>query len=155
MIRIIEDNDVHECINLMHESTQHNEYFGYQRNERIWITHFLSHVEKAKSDPKFFTVADWDGAFLRGFLIAHAYRNYYDQNYVMDVKDCIVDHTYKNNVFTITRMYNSLFDHIREHGGKHWRADSIRAEGESLKYGQFLQKKYGAALHFCVRGVLD
>ena len=48
-----------------------------------------------------------------------------------------------------------MLEHIKKHGGKHWRADSVRSEEEALKYGRFLQKRYNAELHVSVRGVIQ
>ena len=157
MIKLIEDNDVFECIKLMNKSTIDNNYFGYDRNEAIWIEFFLSLVKRQKDkDPHVFVIGDYDiNSNLNGFLTASTFSNYYTKEYVMDVKDCIVDHDNKNNGKVVYRMFDAMIDHVKKHGGKHWRADSIRGEEEAMKYGKFLQKRYNSQLHVSVRGVIE
>ena len=58
---------------------------------------------------------------MQGFMLCSAFKNYYTQQWVMDVKDCIVDHD-NSNLYTVKRMFDHMMDHIQEHGGKHWRA---------------------------------
>ena len=72
----------------------------------------------------------------------------------MDVKDCIVDHDY-NNVYVVYRLFDYMMEHIKEHGGKLWRADSIRNEKEAIGYGRFLQKRYNAEVHVSIRGIIQ
>ena len=156
MIKLIGDNDTFEAIQLMNKSTKDNEYFGYDRNESVWIQYFLALVEKQREEsPHVLVIGDYtDDGILRGFLSASTFVNYYNKEYVMDVKDCIVDHDY-NNAFVVYRLFDAMLNHLRKHGGKHWRADSIRGEQEALNYGRFLQHRYNAALHVSVRGVLQ
>jgi len=155
MIKLIEDNDVLEAITLMHNSTQ-GKFYGYERNEAIWIEYFLSLVKKQKEgNLHALVIGDYDKTNkLRGFLSASTFSNYYDHQWVMDVKDCIVDHNY-NNAFVVYRLFDHMMKHIKKSGGKHWRADSVRSEEEALKYGRFLQKRYNAELHVSVRGVIQ
>ena len=155
MIKLIEDNKVFEAISLMNVSTQ-NQSYGYERNEAIWIEYFLSLVKKQKEgSPHVLVIGDYDkDNQLRGFLSASTFSNYYDNQWVMDVKDCIVDHRY-NNALVVYRLFDCMIKHIKEHDGKYWRADSVRGEEEALKYGRFLQKRYNAELHVSVRGVIQ
>jgi len=154
MIKKIEDNDVYEAIQLMDKSTKDNEYFGYDRNEAVWIKYFLSIVEEQrKGNPHALVIGDYKEGKLRGFLSALAFSNYYTDEWVMDVKDCIVDHDH-NNAFVVYRLFDAMIAHVKQHGGKHWRADSVRGEQEALDYGRFLQHRYNAALHVSVRGVI-
>jgi len=156
MIRKIEDNDVLEAIKLMDKSTKDHKYLGYDRNETIWIQYFLSLVEKQKEGgPHVLVIGDYaNNGKLRGFLSASTFSSYYTKEWVMDVKDCIVDHDY-NNTFTVYRLFDAMIAHVKEHGGKHWRADSVRSEQEAMDYGRFLQHRYNAALHVSVRGVIQ
>ena len=156
MIKKIEDNDVYEAIQLMDKSTKDNDYYGYKRNESVWIQYFLSLVEKQKEgSPHVLVIGDYDNKNkLRGFLSAATFSNYYDKEWVMDVKDCIVDHDH-NNAFVVYRLFDAMIAHVKQHGGKHWRADSVRGEQEALDYGRFLQHRYNAALHVSVRGVIQ
>ena len=103
MIRKLEDNDVFEAITLMNKSTEDNEYFGYKRNEAVWIKYFVGLVEKQKETPHALVIGDYVDGQLRGFLSAESFTNYYTNEYIMDVKDCIVDHDY-NNTFTVYRF---------------------------------------------------
>ena len=156
MIRTIEDNNVFEAIKLMNKSTEDNNYYGYERNEAVWIEYFLSLIKKQKEgSPHSLVIGDYDEADnLRGFLSASTFNNYYNNQWVMDVKDCIVDHDY-NNAFVVYRLFDYMIKHITENGGKTWRADSVRGEEEALQYGRFLQKRYNAELHVSVRGIIQ
>jgi len=155
MIRKLEDNDVVKAIQLMDSSTQQNNYEPYARNERCWIQHLTTHIEEQKAnDPRFIAIGDYDKETLKGFMLASAFQCYYTQEWVMDVKDCIVDNNY-NNVFTVTRLFNYMIAHVKEHGGKHWRADSIRANDKSIEYTEFLKKKYNAIPFHGVHGMVE
>ena len=156
MIKLIGDNDVFEAIKLMDKSTKGKEHLGYERNESIWIQYFTSLVEKQnEGSPHVLVIGDYtDNGTLRGFLSASTFSNYYNKEWVMDVKDCIVDHDH-NNAFVVYRLFDAMIEHVRANGGRHWRADSIRGEQEALDYGRFLQHRYNAALHVSVRGVLQ
>lgn len=156
MIRKIEDNNVFEAIELMNKSTKDYKYFGYNRNESIWIQYFLSLVEKQKAkNPHALVIGDYVDDKLRGFLSAETFSNYYNNEWIMDVKDCRVDHDHKNNAYVVYRLFNAMIAHVKEHGGKHWRADSIHSEQEAMNYGRFLQRRYNAAIHTSVRGVIQ
>ena len=155
MIKLIEDNNVFEAIKLMNNSTKQNSYYGYEKNEAIWIEYFLSLVKKQKEgSPHVLVIGDYTDDKLRGFLSASIFSNYYNKQWVMDVKDCIVDHDF-NNAYVVYRLFDYMMEHIKKHGGKHWRADSVRSEEEAYKYGRFLQKRYKAELHVSVRGVIQ
>lgn len=155
MIKKLEDNDVFEAIQLMNKSTQHNEYYGYKRNEAVWIQYFLSLVQKQKEGSLHdLVIGYYSNDQLRGFLSATTFNNYYTNEWVMDVKDCIVDHDY-NTAIPVYRLFDAMIAHVKEHGGKHWRADSIRSEQEAMDYGRFLQRRYDAAIHVSVRGVIQ
>jgi len=156
MIKLIEDNDMYECVQLMQKSTQDNNYQPYDRNERVWMQHLARHIEEqAANNPLYLAIGDYaSDESLRGFMLASAYNNFYTKEYVMDVKDCIVNHDY-NNAFTVTRLFNYMIDHVQRHGGIHWRADSIRAGDKALEYTEFLAKKYNATPFHGVHGRVD
>lgn len=157
MIVSITDNMVKECIDLMQISYTQNEYQPYEKNERCWIEHLLNHVKEHNSgNPKYLAIADYDETkgFIKGFILASAFVNYYTQEYVMDVKDCIVDHEYQN-ARTVIKLFDAMIAHVKEHGGKHWRADSIRANDKAIQYTEFLQKKYNAVPFAGVHGTID
>ena len=82
MIKKIEDNDVFKAIELMNKSTKDSEYFGYDRNESIWIQYFTSLVEKQnEGSPHVLVIGDYtDDGTLRGFLSAATFSNYYIKN---------------------------------------------------------------------------
>ena len=105
-----------------------------------------------KNDPKYIAIGDFEGEWLKGFLLASAYRNYYTQELVMDVKDCIVNPEV-NNVYTVTRLFNFMIDHLEYHGGRYWRADSIASS--SPEYVEFLKKKYNAVPFHGVHGEIQ
>ena len=151
MIKQIEDNNLVECINLMRKSCKDNDYGVYDYNELTWISHLANHVAN-RNDPNFVVIGDYtEEGTLRGFLLASTFRNFYTQELVMDVKDCIVDHDF-NNAFTVTRLFNHMIDHVKQHGGKHWRADSLRAGDKAIEYTEFLAKKYNARPFYGVHG---
>tara|TARA_R110000787_G_scaffold154751_1_gene268470 strand:+ start:1734 stop:2210 length:477 start_codon:yes stop_codon:yes gene_type:complete len=156
MIKKIEDNNVFEAIQLMDKYIKDGKSFGYDRNESIWIQYFLSLVEKQKEgSPHVLVIGDYtDDGKLRGFLSASTFSNYYNKEWVMDVKDCVVDLNY-NNAFVVYRLFDAMIEHVRNHGGKHWRADSARSEQEAMEYGRFLQHRYNAELHISTRGVIQ
>ena len=156
MIKYIEDNNVFEAIQLMDKSVSRREYFGYKRNEAVWIEYFLSLVRKQKEgSPHAFVVGDYDNNNkVRGFLAAASFKTYYTNEFVMDVKDCIVDPD-NFNAFVVCRLFDAMIAHTKQHGGKHWRADSIHSEEEAMAYGEFLKKRYNAAIHVSVRGVIQ
>jgi len=154
MIKKIEDNNVYEAITLMNKAVTEGRHDAYKRNEYVWIQSFMSLIqEQRKENPRVLVIGDYDNNNkLRGFLSASAFINSYDGEYVMDIRDCIVDHDYKNNAFVIYRLFDAMIAHVKKHGGKYWRADSIRSEQEAMDYGRFLQHRYNAKLHVSVRG---
>jgi hypothetical protein len=156
MIKLIEDNDVLEAIKLMDKSTKNKTFFGYDSNQAIWISFFLGLVNRQKeNDPHALVIGDYDeNKKLRGFLSASTFSNSYNNQWVMDVNDCIVDHDYVN-AFTIYRLFDYMIKHLKKHGGKHWRADSIRSGEEGIKYAKFLEKRYNTETHVSVRGVIQ
>ena len=155
MIKLIEDNDVLEAINLMNASVDMEKYKDKRRNESVWITYFLSLVEKQKESPHALVIGDYNETNqLKGFLLASSYVDTYNLEYVMDVRDCIVDHRY-NNAFTVYRLFDYMIKHIKDNGGNSWRADSIRPEEEGQAYAKFLAKRYNTKTHVSVRGIIQ
>lgn len=153
MIRQLEDNDVVECINLMNESYEHNKgYECYDKNEAGWTQFFLRVLKDSKVKPEAFAVCDEQDGKIVGFMLATAFVNHYTGEYVMNVDDCIVDHSRKNNAFTVARLFDSMIDHVKKHGGKHWRADSARNVRDSRDYIMFLQKRYDGIISHNIRG---
>ena len=154
MIVYINDNMMCECIDLMRKSTEDNEYTPYERNERCWIEHLSSHIrEQGMGNPRFLAIADVDNEcqYIQGFMLASAFQNYYTQEWVMDVKDCIVDHDYRNGR-VVKRLFDFMIDHVKTQGGRYWRADSIRANDKAEEYTQFLQRLYNAIPFHGVHG---
>ena len=47
-----------------------------------------------------------------------------------------------------------MVEHTKKHGGKHWRADSVRGESDSFKYGELLKRRYNAEVSASIRGVI-
>lgn len=152
MIKNIEDNDVFEAIKLMNKSTEQIDY-PYARNEAVWIKYFLSLVEKQREgDPHALVIGYYANDKLRGFLSAATFVNYYNNEYIMDVKDCIVDHEHCLNGIVVCRLFEAMIKHVKEHGGKSWRADSIHSTQDAMRYGRFLEKRYNGQIHISVRG---
>ena len=118
------------------------------------MRYFLDIVENQKTNPHYLAIGDFTEHNIQGFLTAHAYVNYYNNTYVMDVKDCIVNLENKNNAFIVYRLFDAMIEHTKKHGGKHWRADSVRGESDSLRYGKLLAKRYDANLNTSIRGVI-
>jgi len=152
MIKLIEDNNVFEVLKLMNKSTEQN-YYPFERNESRWITFLLNVIKEQNSNnPHYLAVGDYIDNKLKGFLLANSFVSHYNNSVIMDVKDCIIDSD-NQNTYTVIRLYNYLMDHIRKHGGKRWRADSIRAT-EDYKYAKFLQLKYKADLFYSAHGTI-
>lgn len=154
MIRKLEDNDVFEALQLMNKSTQDIKY-PYERNEAVWIQYFLTLIQKQnEGSPHVLVIGDYIDNKLRGFLSAATFINYYNNEYIMDVKDCIVDHSQQNG-FVVCRLFDAMIEHVKEYGGKSWRADSIHQTQDAMRYGEFLAKRYNGDIHVSVRGVVQ
>jgi len=153
MIKLIGDNDIYSCIELMNTSLQELDHQLYERNERCWLQHIAHHVEEQnKGNALFLAIGDYaSDNSIRGFMLASAFRNFYNHGWIMDVKDCITDSNY-NNAFTVARLFNYMIEHVKEQGGTYWRADTIRAGTEANNYIQFLIKKYNAIPFHGVHG---
>ena len=152
MIRAIGQNDVLEAILLMKKSTEQNDYKDTEYNENAWISFFCSLVHKqSKKDPNALVLGYYDND-LKGFLSASTFVSYYNNQTTMDVRDCIVDKTYKYNSKVVHELFTHMIDHTKEHGGKYWRADSIQPYDDALRYGKFLEKRFNGNLHISVRG---
>ena len=152
MIRGLSHNDVVECVNLMDKYSFHAHY---ERNEAMWIQHLINHIVEAnKGNPHYLAIGDFDSdEYLNGFMLCGSFKNYYNQSYVMDVKDCILEEE-KQPMRSAIRLFNYMIEHTKKHGGIHWRADSIRRGDAGLKYCQFLSKKYNAHIGYNVRGII-
>lgn len=153
-MRQLEDNDVVDCVNLMIESFNRNNGYGpgyRNKNEARWVKFLLHNIEEAKTSPHYFNRGAWREGELVGFFLASTFESYYTRQWVMDVKDCIVKDD-RNTAFIVNGFYNAMFDHMREHGGKHWRADSVRSYENCEKYAQFLHKRYNATISLSMRG---
>ena len=155
MIKLIEDNDVFEAIQLMNKSTKENLYGGYERNEAAWISFFLKIVAKQKeNNPHYIAIGEYKDNKLIGFLLGSTYNSYYNNLCTMDVKDCIVD---KNTAtpFTVTKLFDAMINHVKSHGGSRWRADSIRMIEHSENYVNLLKLKYGAETYYSAHGIIN
>jgi len=155
MIKLIEDNDVFEAIQLMDKSTKENTYGGYNRNEAVWISFFLNIVEKQKEgNPHYLAIGEYKNNTLIGFLLASTFVSYYNNEYTMDVKDCIVDKD-EATPFTVTKLFDAMLNHTKTHGGLRWRADSIRMIEHSKNYVNLLKLKYGAEVYYSAHGIIN
>ena len=155
MIKQIEDNDVFEAIQLMNKSTKENTYGGYERNEAIWISFFLNIVAKQKeNNPHYIAIGDYKDNKLIGFLLASTFKSYYNNMYTMDVKDCIVNKDTATS-FTVTKLFDTMINHVKIHGGSRWRADSIRMVEHSENYVNLLKLKYGAETYYSAHGIIN
>lgn len=153
MIKKLDDNMVLPCILLMHKLvSENNNYEEYARNERSWTQHLCEHINKHYDNPRYLAIGDFtEAGELKGFMLASAFVNYYSEEWVMDVKDCIVN-TDNQNVFTVSRLFDYMINHVKQHGGSLWRADSIRVGNKAKEYIEFLQKKYNATPFYGVHG---
>ena len=135
---------------------KHQYYHGYPRNELAWITFFTSIIKGVQAgDVNYFAAGEYTQGHLNGFITAKSFQTYYTNDIIMDVKDCIVDPDRDSNIFTVIKLFDAMLDHVKKHGGRHWRADSVHNEQDAMRYAQFLKKKYGAAIHTSARGVID
>ena len=168
MIKYLGINDIVEAVNLMVTSIDfdHDNIVGYtgdlqksgDRNEAVWIGNLINMVNnQTGGDPNYLAIksVDEDGKML-GYMLASVYIENYANKPVMDVKDMIVDYSAgkKANAFAVTECFDFMIAHLKEHGGKDWRADSIHSEEFALQYVTFLSKKYNAQIKYGVRGVL-
>ena len=154
MIRLIEDNNVFEAIQFMKNYTVDNgEFYGFEYNEAVWIKYFLEIVEQQKHSPHYLAIGYYNNG-LKGFLTAQSYNNYYNNKYVMDVKDCIVNLKNNNNAYIVYKLFDKIIKHTKLNGGMLWRADSVREGSQSLKYGKLLKHRYNAEMYTSVRGII-
>ena len=154
MIRLIEDNNVFEAIQFMKNYTVDNgEFYGFEYNEAVWIKYFLEIVEQQKHSPHYLAIGYYNNG-LKGFLTAQSYNNYYNNKYVMDVKDCIVNLKNNNNAYIVYKLFDKMIKHTKLNGGMLWRADSGREGSQSLKYGKLLKHRYNAEMYTSVRGII-
>lgn len=157
MIRKLEQNDVLEAANLMDKTNMDDYFHGYDRNEAVWIKFFIELVQgQLQGDPNYLAVGSFDSdGKMVGFLTAKTFNNYYTNEPIMDVKDCIIDPANEGrNGFIVARLFDYMIEHTKSHGGSQWRADSIHSFAKAEKYAKFLQKRYDAAIHTSVRGVI-
>ena len=154
MIKLIEDNNVFEAIQFMKNYTVDNgEFYGFEYNEAVWIKYFLEIVEQQKHSPHYLAIGYYNKE-LKGFLTAQSYNNYYNNKYVMDVKDCIVNLKNNNNAYIVYKLFDEMIKHTKLNGGMLWRADSVREGSQSLKYGKLLKHRYNAEMYTSVRGII-
>ena len=154
MIRAIGQNDVWEAVLLMRQSTEEHNYptLPNEYVESVWLGWFCNLIERQhKKDPNALVLGYYDNN-LKGYLAAEAFKCFYNNQAVMDVKDCIVKKNYKYNGKVVHELFTHMIDHTKEHGGKHWRADSIQGYVDAFRYGKFLKKRFKGNLYVSVRG---
>jgi len=154
MIKKLEENNVFEAIQLMDIATKQkfSHSIVVKRNEAQWISFLISIIrEQKKGDPNYLAIGEYQKDELRGFMLANTFINHYNDEPIMDVKDCIVDFE-KSTPYTVIRLYDYMIEHTRKHNGKRWRADSIRNQEDTLKYTKLLQHKYNAELFYAAHG---
>ena len=156
MIKLIEDNKVFEVLTMMDKYAKDNSELNYNYTESVWIKFFLNILEQQKKEsPHYLAIGDYNKDKLEGFLLASTFVDHYNNNFIMDVKECVVDMDNKNNAFVVYRLFDAMIEHTKKHGGKHWRADSIRTEENAIRYSRFLQKRYNSVMNISVRGVIE
>ena len=154
MIVKLNDNHVLDCIMLMNKSTNDNDY-PFERNERMWVEHLCNIINKQYESPHYLAIGNYTkDNELRGFMLASTFKSYYNGEYVMDVKDCIVNQDF-NSSFTVTRLFDYMIKHVKDNKGSRWRADSVRADDKAEDYLNFLQKKYKATPLYGVHGKIQ
>jgi len=156
MIKLLNNNDVVQVINLMDKTGDSDYYHGYHRDEAVWTTHFLNVlINQSKGDVNSLAIGYFNNDILRGFMLASTFNNYYTNEPIMDVKDCIVNPDNPMNAKIIISLFDYMIDHTKKHGGKQWRADSIHTYDDSKKYVEFLSNRYNCAIQFSARGVIE
>ena len=156
IIRGLIHNDTVECINLMDKYSFHAHY---ERDEAMWIQHLITTIVEAnKGNPHHLAIGCFDDdEYLLGFLLGGSFKNYYNQSYVFDVKDCIIEEE-KGKLLSAkvaVKLFDNMIEHVKKHGGIHWRADSIRDGHAGIQYCEFLNRKYNAKIHYGVRGIIE
>lgn len=149
-------NDVLEASILMSKTEFVDTYEGYWRNEIVWSTRLINHISGALTgDPAYVAIKDVDAeGKMRGFMIASTFACGYTGESVMDVKDVIVDYKLgrRENAKTVEALFSKMIDHLKEYGGKQWRADSIHSYKESKAYAEFLKKRFNCTIRFSAKG---
>lgn len=157
MIRPLGHNDIVEAVNLMDKTNMDDYYHGYDRNEVVWIQYFCNLITRQlQGDLNVICIGDFDedGKML-AFMTAATFNNYYTNEPIMDVKDCIIDPDNEGkNAWSVIRLFDKMIELTKQRGGRQWRADSIHTPDRADKYAKFLQKRYGAAIHTSARGVI-
>jgi len=157
MIRAIGQNDVLEAVLLMKQSTEEHNYptLSTEYVESVWVGYLCNLVERQhKKDPNVLVLGYYDNN-LKGFLTAESFKCFYNNEVIMDVKDCIVKKNYKYNGKVVHELFTHMINHTKEYGGKYWRADSIQGFDEALRYGKFLEKRFKGNIHISVRGSIE
>lgn len=158
MIKQLGNNDVYEMAGIALATGEADVYHGYYRNDAQWLTHAIKHVREAiDGNPHYIAIKDVDkNGKMLGFMIASTFNEYYSNQYVMDVKEMMVDYEAGRiaNAKSVIRCFDYMIEHIKKHGGTQWRADSIHSEDNAFDYARFLQKRYGSAIHTSSRGVV-
>ena len=156
MLRLLNNNDVVQVINLMDKTGNDDNYHGYYRDEAIWTAFFINILAKQfQEDPNYIAVGYFNSNKLKGFLLANTFNNYYTNEPIMDVKDCIVDPDNPLNAKVVASLFDYMIYHTKKVGGKQWRADSIHTYKNSKRYVEFLNKRYNCAIQFSARGVIE
>jgi len=157
MLRLLNNNDVVKVINLMDKTGNSDYYHGYHRDEAIWTAYFINILsQQVQGDANYLALGYFNKEkILKGFMLASTFNNYYTNEPIMDVKDCIVDPDNPFNAKIVISLFDYMIYHTKKHGGKQWRADSIHTYDQSKKYVEFLHKKYNCAIQFSARGVIE
>lgn len=147
-----------QCMNLMRETCLVMSFGGYEYDEINWCTFFMDVVKRQdQGDLNYMAYAVYKDSDLLGFMTCNTFQNYYNETPIMDVKDMIVDETAGR--FTKAKVTAMLFDnmikYVKSHGGKQWRADTVRTYEESEAYANFLKKRYDCSVSFSMRGTIN
>jgi len=159
MIKLMGANDLLEASILMSDTEFVDSYHGYYRNELVWSQRTINTIAgQLSGDPSYLAIkyVNKDGKMV-AFMTASVYADGYTGESIMDVHDMIVDYKAgkKTNAKSVGACFDYMIEHVKKHGGKGWRADSIHSYEQSKGYAEFLQKKYGCAIRFSARGVIE
>jgi len=164
-IRNIMDNDICQLISLCERifgpqaQGDNKDGLGFNYNEYTWIQNTLNLYQQSK-DPTsgYLAIGCFDGNKLLGFLTAGYFSNWYDGNYVADLKDICTDTTHDSYHEVFEKLFKNFIDHYVSFGVTHWRADSIRSNNDAgLKFGNYIKKIFSEeneiVLNTSIRGV--
>lgn len=155
MIKIIEDNDIVQVINLMHDIHGSEGTEGYSHNQAAWVKNFMIIYYKSKEVDEAVVFGYFDDDKLVGFISGDLFTSFYDDRVIADMKDCV---TTGKRGLVFTKLLDAFLEHYKSIGVLDWRFDSIKKDPDNRdRLVDFISKRYSDTndieLFVSVRGV--